>query len=109
MSAKRNAYVEKLKAQLDAFNAELDELEAEARKADAESRIRYEDHLKSLREKQAGAKKALAGISDAKDDAKDDAWSDLAQGLELTWSSLKSSFIKAKSEFEKGYREGMEE
>jgi predicted nucleic acid-binding Zn-ribbon protein len=105
MSAKRDAYVEKLKVRLDALNAELDELEAEARKAGAEARIRYEGHLKALREKQAEAKDVLNNISDAKDDA----WTDLAQGLESVWNALKSGFLDAKSEFEKGYREGMKE
>ena len=36
--------------------------------------------------------------------AGDGAWEDLKQGLENSWDILKTSFSKAKSEFERGYR-----
>lgn len=100
MSGKRDAYVEKLKAQLDEWNAELDKLEAHARKADAEERMRYEARITALREKEQQARETLKLILKAKDDA----WGDLKHGVESAWSSLKSSLSEAKSEFKKGYR-----
>ena len=36
-------------------------------------------------------------------------WEDLKQGLENSWEIFKASFTKAKSEFERGYREGRED
>ncbi|MEJ2587805.1 MAG: hypothetical protein P8165_09565 [Deltaproteobacteria bacterium] len=104
MSTQRDAYVERLKAQLDEWNAELDKLEAQARKADAEERIRYESRIQALRQKEEKARETLEQILQAKDDA----WMDLKHGLESAWSSLKSSLSEAKSEFQRGYREGTE-
>jgi len=100
MSTRRDAYVEKLKAQLDEWNAELDKLEAHARKADAEERMRYESQINTLREKEQQVKETLKQLMQAKDDA----WMDLKHGVESAWSSFKSGLIEAKSEFKKGYR-----
>jgi hypothetical protein len=41
--------------------------------------------------------------------ASEGAWEDLKQGLENSWKILKKSFTKAKSEFERGYREDRED
>ena len=41
--------------------------------------------------------------------AGESAWEDLKQGLENSWEILKTSLSKAKSEFERGYREGRDE
>jgi len=102
MSGKRDAYVQKLKTQLDEWNAELDKLEAQARGATDEERLRYERRINTLREKEAQARETIKEILKAKDDA----WTGLKHGVESAWSSLKSSLIEAKSEFKRGYREG---
>ncbi len=104
MTNQRDAYVEKLKAQLDEWNAELDKLEAHARMAKAEERMRYESRIEALRQKEQEARKTLQQILEAKEDA----WMDLKNGLESAWDSLKSTLLEAKSEFQRGYREGSE-
>jgi uncharacterized protein (DUF3084 family) len=61
--------------------------------------------LAELRQKIAKAQQTLARIQKRGDDA----WEDLKQGAENAWNTLKDSLSKAKSEFKRGYREGMKD
>jgi len=105
MSEKRDAYVQKLKAKLDEWNAEIDLLAARADQADADAKIGYQKRLYEMRGKREELKKHIAAIQEASEGA----WEDLKKGLENSWQILKGSFSKAKSEFERGYREGRDE
>jgi len=51
----------------------------------------------------------FAEICKLTQEAGDDAWEDLKQGAENAWNALRDSFSKAKSEFKRGYRRGLEE
>jgi len=102
MSAKRDAYVEKLKAQLDEWNADIDKLAAKAAQAEAEANIEYQNQLDDLRTKRDDVRDKLSAIQQAGEGA----WEDLKEGLENSWDILKMSFNKAKVEFEKGYKSG---
>jgi uncharacterized coiled-coil DUF342 family protein len=102
MSAKRDAYVEKLKAQLDEWNADIDKLAAKAAQAEAEAKIEYQNEVEDLRAKRDDVRDKLSAIRQAGEGA----WEDLKEGLENSWEILKMSFTKAKSEFEKGYKKG---
>ena len=46
----REAYLEKLKAQLDEWDKDLDGLDRETLKTDAKARIKYEEQIKELRQ-----------------------------------------------------------
>jgi len=105
MTEKRDAYVQKLKAKLDEWNAEMDKLAVKADQADAEAKIRYYKELEDLQAKRRDLEDKIAQLQHAGEGA----WEDFKQGLENSWQILKASFSKAKSEFEKGYREGREE
>jgi predicted nucleic acid-binding Zn-ribbon protein len=105
MTEKRDAYVRKLKARIDEWNAEIDKLAANADHADAEAKIEYHKQLEDLRAKRRDLEKRIAEMQQTGERA----WEDLKQGLENSWEILKKSMIKAKSEFERGYREGREE
>ena len=100
MTEKRDAYVQKLKAKMDEWNAEIDKLAAKADQADAEAKIEYHKQLEDLRTKRKDLEDNIAELQQAGDGA----WEDLKQGLENSWDILKTSFRKAKSEFERGYR-----
>ena len=102
--ATREEFEAKLKEQINGWNADLDKLEA-----DAEAKIKYEKQIKELRQKLEEAQQNLTKIHDAGDDADDDAWEDLKQGANTLWNMYEHSFKKAKSEFKRGYREGLEE
>jgi uncharacterized protein YukE len=58
----RDAYVEKLKAQLDEWDAELDKLDATAVKAEGDAKIRYEEKIKELCQEHEEAQQRLTQI-----------------------------------------------
>jgi uncharacterized coiled-coil DUF342 family protein len=101
----RDAYVEKMKAKLDEWNAEIDKLAAEADQADAETKIEYNKQIVDLRAKRKEMEDKIAEVQQAGEGA----WEDLKQGIENSWEILKTSFNRAKSRFERGYREGRED
>ena len=103
--SERDAYREKMKAQIDEFDAEIDRLLAKARKAKADAKIDYEKQIDELR----GKRKEIAQKMDALESASGDAWKDLKQGLENSWEILKKSLSQAKEKFERGYEEGKQE
>lgn len=105
MTDKRDAYVQKLKAKLDEWNAEIDLLAAKADQAEADAKIAYQERLEDLRAKRADVEGKINDLQQAGEGA----WEDLKQGLENSWDILKTSFSRAKSGFEKGYREGQDD
>lgn len=60
--------------------------------------------MEEFREKRKELSDRLSEIESASDDA----WESLKQGLESSWEKIKSSFSHAKSDFERGYKEGRE-
>lgn len=103
MNAKRDAYVEKLKTQLDEWNADMDRLAAKAAQAEAATKIEYQNQLDDLRVKRDDVRDKLSAVEQSGEGA----WEDLKVGLENSWEIWKMSFNKAKSEFEKGYQKGI--
>jgi len=93
--SERDAYVQKLKAQLDEWNAEIDKLEARAGKASGDARLKYEQQIKSLRQQRQDAENRLAGLREATDDA----WRQLKEGADKAWADLKLGLEKATSAF----------
>ena len=105
MTEKRDAYVQKLKAEMAELDAEIEKLAAKADQADAAAKIEYHRQLENLRAKRNDLEENFAELQKAGEAA----WEDLKQGLENSWEILKTSLAKAKSEFERGYRKGREE
>ena len=103
MSEKRDAYVKKLKALLDEWNADIDKLSAKTDKADADAKIEYHKKLDELKEKRSEIEHKIEVMQESGESA----WEDLKHGLEDSWDTLKKSLSMMKSEFEKGYKEGM--
>lgn len=105
MTDRRDAYVQQLKAKIDEWNAGIDKLEAKAGQAEAEMKTKYLQEVEELRAKQKDLETKIVSLQNASESA----WEDLKQGIESSWETLKDSFIRAKSEFERGYKEGREE
>jgi predicted nucleic acid-binding Zn-ribbon protein len=105
MSKKRDAYVEKLRAKMDEWNAEIDKLKTKADQAEAELKMDYSEQLEDLQAKHKDIEDKLAELQQTGEGA----WEDLREGLEKSWEILRISFSKAKSEFQRGYREGLED
>jgi predicted nucleic acid-binding Zn-ribbon protein len=102
MSAKRDAYMEKLKARLDKWNADIDKLAAKAAQEKKKAKVEYQKQLDDLLAKRDDVRDKLSAMQQAGEGA----WEDLKEGLDNSWEILKMSFDKAKSEFEKEYKKG---
>ena len=105
MSEQSGDHLKELKRRLDDWDDALNQLEAEARKEQTEEWNRYEMKIKALREKEQAVKETLGKIFEDKNDPLDQ----MKQGMTSAWSLFKGSLKEAKSEFEQGLREGMEE
>ncbi|MGW8311914.1 MAG: coiled coil domain-containing protein [Desulfuromonadales bacterium] len=92
---KKQAYEEKLKAQLDEWNAKIDVLKAKAEKTGAEARVDYRETIEELQKKRTKAKDKLQELRTAGDDA----WKDLKTGVEQAWSSFGDAVDSAVSRF----------
>jgi small-conductance mechanosensitive channel len=91
----KDAYVKKLKAQIDEWSAELDKLEAKAKKTSADAKLEYETQIKALRQKYDSAKTRITEIQQASEGS----WEDLKQGVESAWGAFKQGLDKAKARF----------
>lgn len=91
----KEAYQEKLEAQLRIWNAKIEELKGKADKAEAEAKIRYQEQLQALRAKQEEAEKRLRELKAAGEGA----WEDLKGGIEKVWDELRDAVEKAASRF----------
>lgn len=93
--ANREAYKEKIRAQLDEWKAEADKLRAKMRQKQAESKIDTSKYLDEIKKNRKRVKAKLEELEDAGEDA----WDDIKAGLEKATSELKESFSKARKKF----------
>jgi uncharacterized coiled-coil DUF342 family protein len=105
MSERRDAYIQKLRAMLDEWNAEIDRLAAKEDKASPDAKIEYHKKLDELRAKRDD----IVARIDEMQKAGEDAWEDLKFDLESSWEFLREGLSIFKSEFQKGYKEGLKE
>lgn len=91
----KEAYKQKVRAQLDEWKAEADKLRAKIKKNQADKKIDSSKYLDELKVKQQEARAKLKQLEDSGEDA----WEDIKSGLEKATSELKSSFQKARAKF----------
>lgn len=91
----KDAYEEKLQAQLDEWGAEIDKLKAKADNAEAEVQLEYYKQIEELRSMQETARDKLNELKDASDDA----WEDLKAGIDSAWDTLGKTLKSAASNF----------
>lgn len=91
----KDAYEQKLQAQLDEWGAEIDKLKAKADNAEADAQLEYYKQIEELRSMQETATNKLAELKDAGDDA----WEDLKAGIDSAWDSLGNALKSATSRF----------
>jgi chromosome segregation ATPase len=92
---KKEAYQEKMEAQLKQWEAEIAKLEAKADKAKAQAKIEYYEHLEELRSKRDNARQKLTSLKQASDAA----WDDLKTGLDDVWKDLETAVDSAATRF----------
>ena len=84
----RDAYVEKMKLQLDELNAKMDQVEAKAKEAKAEARDKYREEMTKLRHQ---SKLAVAKFAELKA-ARDDTWDVMVAEMEKLRDAFTHSF-----------------
>ncbi len=88
----KEAYQEKLEAQLKGWSAKIMELQAKAEMAKADAKIELHKHLQTLRAKEEAAQQKLKELKDAGAEAWERAKPDLVKAidnLKNAWESIK--------------------
>jgi hypothetical protein len=93
----RDAYVQKLKSQLDQWNAEAAKWEAKAEAAQATVKQEAEKQLNTLNSRRDEALYQLKLLQGASTDA----WQDMMRGADQAWKNMHEAFSRAKSHFDK--------
>ena len=95
MSEKRNAYVEKLKANIDEWNVEIDKFKDKADQAKADAQVQCRKHVEELKAKRHELEVKIAELQKAKETA----WEDVKAGVDTAWHAMGESIKAAKSRF----------
>ena len=93
----REAYVRKLKSQLDQWNAEAAKWEAKAKQAQSTMKAEYERQLAAVNSRRDEALYRMKLLQNASLDA----WQDMMRGTEQAWKNMHEAFSKARSHFDK--------
>jgi hypothetical protein len=80
----KEAYKQKVNAELELAQAKLVEFKAEVKNSAADVRMKYNEHLDELQKMVDTTKEKLTGL----DSAGEDAWEDLKEGIEGAWTTL---------------------
>lgn len=92
--SKRDAYIAKMKLQLDELNAKITELEAKAQEAKADVRDKYREEMRALRHQ---SKLAIAKLDEIRA-AGESSWEALVTEMEKMRDAFTHSFHYFKSQ-----------
>lgn len=92
---KKEAYEERLEAQLREWNAQIELLQAKIAKAKANAKIEYSGLLKDVKAKRRIAQRKLRDLQKTGEGA----WEDLREGMEDAWAQLRDGLRNALSRF----------
>jgi hypothetical protein len=90
----RDAYIAKMKLQLDELNAKMSAVEARAKEAKADAREKYDEEMNKLR---AQSRLAVAKLDELKA-AGDDSWDTMVAEMEKVRDAFTHSFNYFKSQ-----------
>lgn len=93
--ATKDAYIAKMKLQLDELNVKMEELESHAHEAKLDAREKYKEEMAKLR---AQSQMALDKLSELKS-ATESNWQEIVTGAEKVRDAFVSSFHYFKSQF----------
>jgi hypothetical protein len=91
----KEAYEQKLQAQLDEIALEIEKLNVKANKAEADTKLEYHKEIDKLKALQEQAKVKLDNIKQSSNDA----WEDLKSGMDNAWTALSDAVKSANSRF----------
>ena len=93
----KEAYAQKLRAQIDIWEAEMSKLEARASKLEGDARIALQQQVKDLR---ANMEKVSNQMDELRR-ASDDAWQDIKGGIDGAWRNLENAVRSAVSRYDR--------
>ena len=91
----KEAYKQKIEAELELAQANLAKLKAQAKSSAAGARIKYAEQIDELEQKFDATKTKLKELGEASDDA----WEDLKDGVESAWGALSAAIRNAAAKF----------
>ncbi|SMF41793.1 coiled coil domain-containing protein [Desulfovibrio gilichinskyi] len=91
----KEAYRQKIEAQLDEWEAEIDKMKAKADKVGANVQLEYYKRIEELRLKHESVKVRLKELKGASEGA----WEDLKIGVDLAWEALSEAMKSANSRY----------
>lgn len=92
---RKEAYQDKLQAQLDEWKADIARLRAKAEMAQADARLKYMDEVDALRAHQKKAQTQLEALQQAQGEA----WKDMKAGTEAAWDEMSDAIKQAWKRF----------
>ncbi|WP_050527841.1 sll1863 family stress response protein [Pseudorhodobacter aquimaris] len=92
---RKDAFQEKMQAQLDEWTAEIAKLRAQAEQAQADAKLKYLEEIDTLRAHQLKAEIKLKEIQDAQGEA----WKDMQTGAEAAWDAMSDAMKSAWKRF----------
>lgn len=93
----REAYKQKVEAELDLAQAQLDQMKAQAKISSADAAIEFSKEIDDLETNVGNTKDKLKDLS-ATDDT---AWNDFKEGADHAWNALKTSVGNAAARLKK--------
>jgi len=91
----KEAYRQKLEAQMREWSAKIDVMKAKADQAEADAKIEYQNRIEDLRQKKEALQAKLSELQNASDAA----WKDIKAGTERAAADLKDALQSALSKF----------
>jgi peptidoglycan hydrolase CwlO-like protein len=91
----KNAYVQKLEAELELLQARVAELKAKTKSAAADVQIQHGNLLEEVEQKFNAAKARLKELKETGSDA----WEHLKEGTEKAWETLRGAVSEAAAKF----------
>ena len=95
MASKKDAYIAKLRAQLDEWGTEIDKLKAKADKAGADIQLEYHRQVDELRAMQATANQKLTELRESSEHT----WENIKENVDIKWNSLGDKLKAVASKF----------
>jgi hypothetical protein len=91
----KEAYKQKIEAELELAQAKLAKFKAQAESSAADARIKYAKQVGELEQKVDATKAKLKELGEASDDA----WEQLKGGVESAWGALSAAIRNAAAKF----------
>jgi hypothetical protein len=91
----KEAYKQKIEAELELARAKLAEFKAQAKSSAADARIKHAKQVDDLEKKFDATKAKLNELGEASDDA----WDQLKDGVESAWGALRVAIRNAAAKF----------